>query len=185
MLHRYMRDVPSAEALFAAFHGRIYCAVRGAALEDPVMTGEGGAEGAPSSISISAAGVDVETMLMPYPQPPELFVQSMIVEVISNATWTRNLTFPLTLTVELSKQKIPVDGRDRIFTTYTCGNAVRGTAQVGELHLRLSSQVAEFQSGFAIRSLSQAELERLVEEYPAHNPWVDRIYGEDRIYGAH
>ena len=149
------------------------------------MTGEGGAEGAPSSIGISAAGVDVETMLVPYPQPPELFVHSIIIDVISNETRTRYLTFPLTLTVERSKQKIPVDERDRIFTTYSCGNAVRATARAGELHLRLSSQVAEFQSGFAIRSLSQAELERLVEEYPAHNPWVDRIYGEDRIFGAH
>jgi hypothetical protein len=60
--------------------------------------------------------------------------------------------------------KIPVDGRDRIFTSYTCGNALVATARVGELHLRLRCQVAEFQRGFAIRSLSQAELEQLVEE---------------------
>jgi len=124
-------------------------------------------------------------MLAPYPQPPELFVHAIIMEAISNAIPTRYLAFPLTLTVERSKQKIPVDGRDRIFTTYTCGNALRATAAAGELHLRLRCQVAEFQRGFAIRRLSQAELEPLVEEYPAPNRWIDRIFGQDRIFGAH
>jgi hypothetical protein len=180
-----MPDFPSAEVLFAAFQGRIYCATREAEPKDPVLTGYGRSDGAPNNISISAAGVEVETMLMRYPPPHDVFVHSMIIEAISNATFTRDLTFPLTLTVERSKQKIPVDGHDHIFTTYTCGNALRATARVGKLHLRLRSLVAEFQSEFAIRSISQAELERLVEEHPAFNPWQDRIYGEDRIYAPH
>jgi hypothetical protein len=185
--------LPSAEALVASLHGRIYCATRGAEKEDHEIRGGGGTEEAPSSISIGldsefdmwgamVAGVEVETMSVPYPQPPELFVHANVVDVISVAIWPPN-TFPLTLTVERSKPKIPVDGRDRIFTTYTCGNAFGATARVGELHLRLRCPVAEFQRGFAIRSLSQAELERLVDEhrrkYYASQWWEDQESGPD------
>jgi hypothetical protein len=171
-----MPDFPSAEALFASLHGRIYSATRGAANEDRMITGHGGWE-PPTSIIIwlrlgrksprlatwSSAGVEVETMSEPYP-PPEHFEHSNIMGVIGHAISPPDLTFPLTFTVERSKPKIPVDGHERIFTTYTCGNALIATARVGELHLRLTCEVAEFQRGFAIRSLSQAELEQLVEE---------------------
>jgi hypothetical protein len=192
-----MPDFPSAEALFASLHGRIYSATRGAATEDRMITGHGGWE-PPSSIIIwlrlggksprlatwSSAGVEVETMVVPYPQPPDLFEHANLFDVIRNAIISPpDPTFPLTLTVERSEPTIPVDGRDRIFTTYTCGNALVATARVGELHLRLTCQVAEFQRGFAIRSLSQAELERLVEERRSnHVPswwWEDKESGPD------
>jgi hypothetical protein len=189
-----MRDFPSAEALFASLHGRIYCATRGAAKEDRMITGHGSYE-PPTSITIwlrlgrksprlgtwSSAGVEVETMSVPYPQPPELFEHANIIDVISYAIAPPDLTFPLTLRVERSKPKIPVDGRDRIFTTYTCGNALGATARVGELHLRLRCQAAEFQRGFAIRSLSQAELERLVEEHRSNK--VPSWWWEDEESG--
>jgi hypothetical protein len=96
-----------------------------------MITGHGGYE-PPTSITIwlrlgrksprlgtwSSAGVEVETMSVPYPQPPELFEHANIIDVISYAIAPPDLTFPLTLRVERSKPKIPVDGRDRIFTTY-------------------------------------------------------------------
>jgi hypothetical protein len=159
-----------------------------------MITGHGGWE-PPTSITIwlrlggksprlstwSSAGVEVETMSEPYP-PPEHFEHSNIMGVIGRAISPPDLTFPLTLTVERSTPKIPVNGREHIFTTYTCGNALVATARVGELHLRLRCQVAEFQRGFAIRSLSQAELERLVDEYPPskHVPswWWEDEEGE-------
>jgi hypothetical protein len=185
--------VPSAEAFFASLHGRIYCATRGAAKEEQMISGVGGTEEAPSSITINldtefdvwgamTAGVQVETMSVPYPQPPELFVHSNLVDVISFAIWPPN-TFPLTVTVERLKPKIPVDGHDQIFTMYTCGTAFLATARVDELHLRLRGQVAEFERGFTIRSLSQAELEQLVDEhrrkyYPSQS-WEDQQSGPD------
>jgi hypothetical protein len=155
-----------------------------------MITGHGGWE-PPTSIIIwlrlggklprlttwSSAGVEVETMSVPYP-PPEQFEHSNIIGVIGSAISRPDLTFPLTLTVERSKPKIPVDGRDRIFTTYTCGNALIATARVGELHLRLSCQVADFRRGFAIRSLTQAELERLVQEHRSHH--VPSWWWEDK-----
>jgi hypothetical protein len=188
-----LRDFPSARAFFASLHGRIYCATRGAAKEDHTIWGHGDSEEGPGSIRIlldadfdvegaMLAGVEVETMLEPYPQPPELFVHAEVTDVISAAIWPPK-PFPLTLTVERSKRRIPVDGRDHTFTTYTCGSALGATAHVGKLYLRLRCKVAEFERGFAIRSLSQAELERLVDEhrrkFHAGQWWEEQERGRD------
>jgi hypothetical protein len=126
-----------------------------------MISGWGGPNEAPHSIHISAAGVEVETSLRREPSE-ELFVHAVILDTFVNATSQVTLTFPLTLTVERSEETIPLDGRDRIFTTYTCGKAVSATARAGELHLHLSCETGQLERGFAIRSLSQAELERLV-----------------------
>jgi hypothetical protein len=120
-------DFPSAEALSESLHGQVYCATLGAAIEGQMIVG--GTGEAPHRLTISVAGVVVETSVRDFP-PEKLLVPRVVFDAVT-AIARNGPSFPLTLTVERTEHKIRVDGRDRVFTAYTCRDSLGATARAG------------------------------------------------------
>jgi hypothetical protein len=56
--------------------------------------------------------------------------------------WVKRRRFPVTSTVDRTRARIPVDGRERAFTLYTCGRQAIAVAQIGERWVNVRSDVS-------------------------------------------
>lgn len=82
--------------------------------------------------------------------------------LVFEAALLRRPRFPLV--IERGKQRIPVEGRERVFTTYTAGPAAVAVAAIGDLDVMIScatSRLAKLELGIVDRAeLLQAFHER-------------------------
>jgi hypothetical protein len=144
-----MHQQPGADAFVRAFGGRAYGAIAPRPVARNLIHGPGA----------GWSGEDVESLRLHYFVGRErheiaiensvfsrtalVTVQTLVVNLLLHSLWARRplRRFPIDLRIERRKLSLPVDGKDHVFTVYTCDAVMKAVAEIGDFVVTIDGPV--------------------------------------------